>query len=176
VEPNRPGDAAPVAGIAIVSVGVLGAIAAVTLGGHQGTGAPVAGALPTLNAACNATSAILLVAGWRFVRAGRITAHRTCMLAALATSTLFLIGYLTHHASAGSVPFAGPLWLRPIYFATLIPHIVLSAIVLPLALTTVWHAARGQVATHRRLARWTLPLWLYVSASGVAIYWMLYRL
>ena len=89
---------------------------------------------------------------------------------------LFLIGYLVHHARVGSVPFEGTGLLRRVYFGLLVPHIVLSAVVLPLALATIWHGWHDNRAAHRRIARWTLPLWLYVSASGVAVYWMLYRM
>jgi putative membrane protein len=98
------------------------------------------------------------------------------MLTAFGLSALFLVGYLVHHAQVGSVPFAGTGVVRTFYFALLVPHIALSAVVLPLALTTIWHGWHGNVPAHRRIARWTLPLWLYVSVSGVAVYWMLYRL
>jgi putative membrane protein len=176
VNTNAAGDAPPRVAIALVSLAVLGAIAVVTRGGHDHAMGPVPGALPTMNAAANATATVLLVAGWVAIRRRRVAAHRACMIAALAASTVFLVGYVLHHARVGSVPFAGADWLRTVYFAVLVPHIVLSAVVLPLALTTVWFAWRGRFASHRRIARWTLPLWLYVSASGVGIYWMLYRL
>ncbi|HKY34094.1 MAG TPA: DUF420 domain-containing protein [Candidatus Polarisedimenticolia bacterium] len=132
--------------------------------------------LPTLNAALNAASAALLVAGWLFIRRRRIAAHRACMAAAFAVSTAFLISYLVYHYHAGSVPFPGAGAARRIYFAVLITHIVLAAAILPLALVTLWLALRERFAAHARLARWTLPLWLYVSVTGVVVYWMLYRL
>jgi putative membrane protein len=176
VNTHATSDAPPRTAIALVSLAVIGAVVVVTRGGHQHSAGPVPGVLPTMNAAANATSAILLTTGWIAIRRRLVRTHRACMLAALAASTLFLVGYLLHHARVGSVPFAGPASLRPFYFAVLIPHVVLSAVVLPLALTTVWWAWRGRFATHRRIARWTLPLWLYVSVSGVAVYWMLYRL
>lgn len=173
---NAAGDAPPKVAIALVSLAVLGVIAMLTRGGHAPHAGPVPGVLPTMNAAANATATVLLVAGWLAIRRRLVAVHRACMVAALGASTLFLAGYVLHHARVGSVPFAGPEWLRPVYLAVLVPHIVLSAIVLPLALTTVWFAWRGRFASHRRIARWTLPLWLYVSVSGVGIYWMLYRL
>ncbi len=173
---NAADETPPKVAIAIVSLVVLGVIAVVTRGGHDHATGPVPGALPTMNAAANATATVLLVAGWLAIRRRLVRAHRACMVAALAASTVFLVGYVLHHARVGSVPFAGPDALRPIYFAILVPHIVLSAVVLPLALTTVWWAWRGRFDRHRRIARWTLPLWLWVSVSGVAVYWMLYRL
>jgi putative membrane protein len=173
MEPNS-GPRAPRLAIAGVSAAVLGAIALVLWPshGHGTTTAP--GLIPSINAALNASSALLLVAGFRFVRRRQIAAHRACMLTAFGLSALFLVGYLVHHANVGSVPFAGTGVVRALYFGLLVPHIVLSAVVLPLALTTIWHGWQGNVPAHRRIARWTLPLWLYVSVSGVAVYWMLY--
>jgi putative membrane protein len=159
-----------------LSAAVFGAIALVLLPGHGHHTTSAPGIVPSVNAALNATSALLLVVGWRFVRRGEIARHRACMLTAFVLSALFLVGYLVHHARAGSVPFEGTGTLRRVYFGLLVPHIVLSAVVLPMALATIWHGWHGNVAAHRRIARWTLPLWLYVSASGVAVYWMLYRL
>lgn len=124
----------------------------------------------------NATSAVLLLAGYRLIRHGRRDAHRRTMLAALATSTLFLASYLTYHAQVGSVRFAGQGAVRRVYFALLISHTVLAAAIVPLVLVTVARARAARFEAHRRLARWTLPLWLWVSASGVVVYWMLYRL
>jgi len=132
--------------------------------------------LPTVNALLNATSAVLLSVGYVLIRNGKRAAHQTCMVTAFVVSSMFLITYLVHHAQVGNVPFAGPEWLRPIYLSVLIPHIVLSAVIVPMALITLTHAWRGRFAPHRRIARWTLPLWLYVSVSGVLVYWMLYRL
>ncbi|OGX37790.1 MAG: hypothetical protein A3C53_00825 [Omnitrophica WOR_2 bacterium RIFCSPHIGHO2_02_FULL_68_15] len=131
--------------------------------------------LPTLNAALNAASALLLMAGFGFIKAKRTAAHRGCMLAAFACSTLFLISYLTYHAQVGSVRFPGQGPVRPLYFAILGTHTVLAAAIVLMALRTLWLAARGRYETHRRWARVTLPLWLYVSVTGVVIYWLLYR-
>jgi putative membrane protein len=174
MEPNA-GPQAPRLAIAALSGFVFLAIALVLwpAPGHTGVHAP--GLIPSVNAALNATSAALLVTGFVFVRRGQVAAHQACMLTAFGLSALFLVGYLVHHARAGSVPFRGTGALRTLYFALLVPHIVLSAVVLPLALTTIWHGWHGNIASHRRIARWTLPLWLYVSVSGVAVYWMLYR-
>jgi putative membrane protein len=175
MEPN-PGPSAPRLAIAGLSAAVLGAITLVLWPSPDHTGAHAPGVIPSVNAALNATSAALLVAGFVFVRRGQVVAHRACMLTALGLSALFLVGYLFHHARTGSVPFGGTGALRALYFAILVPHIVLSAVVLPLALTTIWHGWHLNVPAHRRIARWTLPLWLYVSVSGVTVYWMLYRL
>jgi uncharacterized membrane protein YozB (DUF420 family) len=132
--------------------------------------------LPTLNAVLNGTGALLLVVGYVFIRRGRMPAHRFCMVSAFGVSTLFLISYLFYHYHAGSTAFGGQGWVRPLYFAMLISHIVLAALILPLALLTLYRAHRRQFARHRRLARITLPLWMYVSVTGVLIYWMLYHL
>jgi len=132
--------------------------------------------LPALNAALNALSGILLLLGYGFIRAGRERSHRVCMIAAFSTSTLFLVSYLTYHAIHGSTPFAGIGVIRTIYFSILISHTLLAAIVPPLAILTVVAALRDQRSRHRRLARWTLPIWLYVSVTGVTVYWLLYRL
>ena len=131
-------------------------------------------ALPTLNAILNATCALLLVAGFVLIRRRLITAHRACMGTAFAVSVAFLVSYLVYHAQVGSVAFRGQGWVRPLYFAILISHTVLAALVPPLAVTTVVLALRGKYVRHRRLARWTLPVWLYVSVTGVVVYWMLY--
>lgn len=130
--------------------------------------------LPTVNACLNGISAVLLVAGFACVRQSNIAAHRVCMLGAFTASSLFLVSYLVYHASAGSVRFTGIGWVRPVYFSLLVSHIVLSAIVLPLALTTIYRAWSGDFVRHRRIARWTLPVWLYVSVTGVVVYLMLY--
>jgi uncharacterized membrane protein YozB (DUF420 family) len=132
--------------------------------------------LPALNATLNATSAVLLTIGWRFIRSRRIAAHRRCMIAAFVTSSLFLISYVVYHAQVGSKPFPGTGILRSIYFAILIPHVVLAAAVPPLAIVTLARGLRRRDAAHRRLARWTLPIWLFVSVSGVIVYLMLYQL
>jgi uncharacterized membrane protein YozB (DUF420 family) len=132
--------------------------------------------LPTLNAVLNTASVILLVAGWTLVRRGRRDAHRVVMLGALATSAAFLASYLLYHFEAGSVRFAGRGPIRAVYFAVLLSHTVLAAAIVPLVLVTVARALRGRFPAHRALARYTLPLWLWVSASGVVVYWMLYRM
>ena len=132
--------------------------------------------LPTLNAALNATAALALLAGYAAIRRRRIGVHRACMLTAFGVSTLFLISYVVYHYSAGSRPFAGHGWIRPVYFALLVSHIALAAAIVPLALITIYRALSSQFGRHRRIARWTLPVWLYVSVTGVLVYWMLYHL
>jgi uncharacterized membrane protein YozB (DUF420 family) len=130
--------------------------------------------LPTVNASLNASATILLVAGWFFIRRRAISRHRACMIGACVVSTLFLASYLLYHANVGSVPYAGQGPLRTIYFVILITHIILAALILPLALITLSRALRGRFDRHRAIARWTLPIWLYVSVTGVVIYAMLY--
>jgi uncharacterized membrane protein YozB (DUF420 family) len=132
--------------------------------------------LPSLNAALNTTSAVLLLLGWLLIRSGRRDAHRRTMIAAFASSTLFLACYLVYHAQVGSVRFTGQGTVRSLYFALLLSHTVLAAAIVPLVLVTLSRGLGGRVEAHRRLARYTLPLWLWVSVSGVAVYWMLYRL
>jgi uncharacterized membrane protein YozB (DUF420 family) len=131
--------------------------------------------LPTLNAALNATSAVLLVTGWLLIRRGRREAHRRAMLAAVACSGLFLVSYLVYHAQVGSVRFQGQGTIRTVYFAILLTHTVLAAAILPLVLVTLVRAVQQRFDRHRRIARVTFPLWLYVSVTGVVIYVMLYR-
>ncbi len=132
--------------------------------------------LPTLNAVLNATSAVLLACGYRFIRRREIRAHRACMIAAFGVSVLFLISYLTYHYQVGSVRFPGTGWLRGIYLTILATHTVLAASVPPLAIITLSRAVGERFDKHRRLARWTLPIWMYVSVTGVIVYWMLYHL
>ncbi len=132
--------------------------------------------LPGINAFLNSASALFLVIGYLLIRRGRVSAHRVCMLSAFATSTLFLVSYLTYHYQVGSVPFEGRGWVRPLYFSILISHTVLAAAIVPLVLVTLVRALRGRFERHKRIARWTLPIWLYVSVTGVVVYWMLYRL
>jgi uncharacterized membrane protein YozB (DUF420 family) len=132
--------------------------------------------LPTLNATLNATSAVLLAAGYAAIRADKLAAHLALMLGACVASTVFLVSYLVYHAQVGSVPFQGTGWIRPVYFAILISHTVLAVAIVPLVLRTLWLAGWKRFAAHRALARWTLPLWFYVSVTGVIVYWMLYRL
>jgi uncharacterized membrane protein YozB (DUF420 family) len=132
--------------------------------------------LPTLNACLNATSAILLVLGWTFIRSRRIVAHRRTMTAAFVCSTVFLACYLYYHFHVGSVHFPGTGPARTLYFAILLTHTALAVTVAPLAITTIVLARRGRFERHRRLARVTLPIWLYVSVTGVVVYVMLYRM
>jgi uncharacterized membrane protein YozB (DUF420 family) len=132
--------------------------------------------LPALNASLNALASVFLVIGYVLIRRGRRDAHRRSMLLALTTSALFLVSYVIYHANAGSVPFRGTGVIRIVYFAILIPHIILAATILPLALVTAARGLRGDFGRHVRIARWTLPLWLYVSVTGVIVYLMLYRL
>jgi uncharacterized membrane protein YozB (DUF420 family) len=131
--------------------------------------------LPAVNATLNAIAAVLLLIGYREIRRGRMERHRAAMIAACATSTLFLISYLTYHAQAGSRPFTGQGPVRVLYFTILISHVVLAAAILPLALITLTRALRERFDRHAALARWTLPIWLYVSVTGVAVYFMLYH-
>lgn len=132
--------------------------------------------LPALNASLNGLAGVLLTAGYVMIRSRRIAAHRACMLGAFATSTLFLVSYVTYHANAGSRPFPGQGPIRVVYFTILITHVVLAAAILPLALVTLTRGLRGQYDRHIRIARWTLPIWLYVSVTGVVIYLMLYQM
>ena len=130
--------------------------------------------LPPLNAALNATAACFLTIGYVFIRSKNVGRHRTSMILAFVSSSAFLVSYLVYHYHVGSVAFTGQGWARPVYFFILITHIILAASILPLATVTLLRALRHDFARHRRIARWTLPLWLYVSATGVFIYWMLY--
>ena len=132
--------------------------------------------LPTLNAGLNALSAVLLALGWILIRTGRREAHKRAMLAALVCSSLFLASYLVYHAQVGSVRFRGQGAVRTVYFAILISHTILAVTVVPLALVTVVRALQARFDRHRRIARITLPIWGYVSVTGVIVYWMLYRL
>ena len=131
--------------------------------------------LPTLNASLNATSAVLLVTGYYFIRQQNISVHRLCMVSALIVSVLFLCSYLYYHAHAGSTRFMGVGWIRPVYFAILLSHTIFAAIVPLLAIVTLYRAVRQELDKHRRIARWTFPIWLYVSVTGVVIYWLLYH-
>jgi putative membrane protein len=132
--------------------------------------------LPALNATLNGVAGCLLAAGYIFIKQKRIAAHRACMLAAFTTSTLFLISYVVYHAQVGSRPFSGHGSIRVVYFAILITHIILAAAIVPMALITLRRGLKLDVKRHRRIARWTWPLWMYVSVTGVVIYVMLYRL
>lgn len=132
--------------------------------------------LPAVNATLNAISTVFLSVGWMFIKRGDRRRHRFCMIAAFVTSALFLTSYLVYHAKAGSVPFQGQGAIRLVYFAILITHIILAAVILPLALMTLSRALAQRFDRHRKIARWTLPIWLYVSVTGVVIYVMLYQM
>jgi len=132
--------------------------------------------LPALDATLNATSAVLLLIGYVLIRRGLWRAHRVAMLAACTTSVLFLVSYLTYHAHAGSKHFTGIGWIRPVYFTILLTHTILAVAIVPLVLVTLVRALRARYDRHRAIARWTLPIWMYVSITGVVVYWMLYRL
>jgi uncharacterized membrane protein YozB (DUF420 family) len=125
---------------------------------------------PVINASLNGASTVLLLVGHRFIKKGRMPAHRATMITAVVTSTLFLISYLYYHYHVGSVRFQGTGWSRPVYFTILISHVVLAAAIVPLT-----RALRGRFDRHRAIARWTYPLWLYVSVTGVIVYFMLYH-
>jgi len=129
-----------------------------------------------LNATLNASSAVLLSTGYWMIRRGRVLAHKSCMGLAFLSSTAFLVSYLLYHARVGSVAFRGQGWIRPVYFALLASHTILAAAIVPLAVITLSRALREQFDRHKRIARWTLPLWLYVSVTGVVIYFLLYHL
>ena len=132
--------------------------------------------LPTINAVLNATSALLLVTGYLCIRRRNVVAHKACMVSALLVSTAFLVSYLTYHYQVGSVRFGGRGWVRAVYFSILVSHTILAVLILPLALVTLSRALAARFDKHVRIARWTLPLWLYVSVTGVVVYWMLYHL
>ena len=131
--------------------------------------------LPAVNATLNATSGILLVIGWILILKRRIDLHKRVMLSACVTSSIFLISYLVYHFFAGATRFAGTGAVRTVYFTILITHTILAVVVLPLVIASVWNALRRRYPQHRRVARWTLPVWLYVSVTGVLVYFFLYH-
>ncbi len=133
-------------------------------------------ALPAVNAALNGTCTLLLTLGYFFIRRRKIIAHKACMGSAFVTSILFLVSYLTYHYHVGSRPFGGQGAIRVVYFTILISHTILAVAIVPLALVTVYRALKERFDRHVRIARWTLPLWLYVSITGVIVYLMLYHL
>jgi uncharacterized membrane protein YozB (DUF420 family) len=133
-------------------------------------------ALPAVNAVLNATCAVLLVIGYVLIRRGHRQQHRAVMLTAFGTSVLFLISYLTYHAHAGSKHFPGLGTARVVYFTILLTHTVLAAAIVPLAIVTLSRGLSAKYDRHRAIARWTLPIWLYVSVTGVVVYWMLYQM
>lgn len=134
--------------------------------------------LPAVNASLNAASAVALLAGWRCIRAKRVVAHRACMLTAVALSTAFLACYVTYHVQKDGVVTRFPVggWPKALYYSVLFTHVPLAATLLPCIVVVLVHAFRGNFEKHRRLVRWVFPLWLYVSVTGVAVYWMLYRI
>jgi len=132
--------------------------------------------LPAVNATLNAISGVLLLIGYFLIRARRIELHRRFMIAAFVASSLFLVSYVVYHAQVGSVRFTRQGFVRPLYFTILITHVSLAAAVLPLAILTLSRGLQAKYARHRVIARWTFPIWLYVSVTGVVVYWMLYRL
>ncbi len=131
--------------------------------------------LPAVNASLNALSGVLLVIGFTLIHNKRIEAHRRVMIAAFATSSLFLICYVVYHAQVGSVPFTRQGFVRPLYFTILITHVALAFAVVPLAIITLSNGLRGRYPQHRRIAKWTLPIWFYVSVTGVLVYVLLYQ-
>jgi uncharacterized membrane protein YozB (DUF420 family) len=130
--------------------------------------------LPAVNASLNATCTVLLLLVYIFIRRRKIAYHRACMLAAFACSTVFLVLYLYFHFHAGVIRFGGQGWIRPVYFGLLLTHTTLAVVIVPLVLITLSRALQERFIKHRAIARWTLPLWLYVSVTGVIVYWMLY--
>ena len=130
---------------------------------------------PAINATLNGTSAVLLIVGRNLIKRGRMAAHRAVMITALVSSTLFLISYIYYHAHVGSVHFQGQGWSRPVYFTILTSHTILAVVIVPMVIITLSRALRRRFDRHRAIARWTFPLWLYVSITGVIVYFMLYH-
>lgn len=161
--------------IGVLSLLVLGVVGALTLGPTGGRGTVDVSALPAVNATLNGTAALLLAVGFVLIRRRLVRAHLVAMTGAFSMSTLFLVSYVVYHYHAGSRPFTGQGIIRPVYFFLLLTHIVLAAFIVPLALTTLYRAWRGEFTRHMRVARWTLPIWLYVSVTGVLVYWLLYH-
>ncbi len=163
--------------IAVLSIGVtLAVLAAMAIGPTARAASEGPSLLARLNVVLNASAGVFLILGFAFVRSGKIVQHRRCMLTAFGLSCAFLVSYLLHHAQVGSVPFRGTGVLRSVYFAILVPHILLAGAIVPLALFTLYRGWTGRIDAHRRIARYTLPLWLYVSLSGVTVYALLYHL
>ncbi len=130
---------------------------------------------PALNATLNGTSAALLLTGRALIMRGKVAAHRACMIAAVTASALFLGCYVFFHYHAGNILFLGQGWVRPVYFSILISHVVMAIVIVPLAVITLTRGLGGRYPQHRAIARWTWPLWMYVSVTGVIVYFMLYR-
>ena len=170
-------DRVALSGIGLVSLLVVVAVGVLLVGRQsQAVAVQRVAALPAINAVLNGTSAALLTAGYCFIRRRKVTVHLTCMLTAFGVSCLFLVSYVIYHYHAGSKHFGGQGWIRGVYYPLLISHLSLAALIVPLALTTIYRAWGGQLVRHMRVARWTLPVWLYVSVTGVIVYWMLYHL
>jgi len=131
--------------------------------------------LPAVNASLNGVCAVLLATGYTLIRRRKIAAHKACMASAVACSALFLASYIDFHLHAGVIRFGGHGWIRPVYFTLLISHTILAVVIIPLILVTLWRALHERFERHRAIARWTLPLWMYVSVTGVVIYFLLYR-
>jgi uncharacterized membrane protein YozB (DUF420 family) len=129
-----------------------------------------------LNASLNGTSGVLLLAGFTMIRQGRVQAHKRCMISAFIVSSVFLVSYVIYHIRVGNILFQGQGWIRPVYFTILISHVLLAIAIVPLAIVTLSRALKEKFDRHRRIARWTFPLWLYVSVTGVVVYLMLYQL
>lgn len=129
-----------------------------------------------LNASLNGTSGVLLLAGFTMIRQGRVQAHKRCMISAFIVSSVFLVSYVIYHIRVGDILFQGQGWIRPVYFTILISHVLLAIAIVPLAIITLSRALKEKFDRHRRIARWTFPLWLYVSVTGVVVYLMLYQL
>ena len=132
--------------------------------------------LPAVNAALNTLSTIFLTCGYVFIRRQRQVAHRNCMIGAVFSSALFLTCYLIYHYNAGRTVFRDPAWFRPIYLTILLTHTILAVVIVPMVLTTLYRAARRQFDRHKKIARWTWPIWMYVSITGVIIYFLLYHI
>lgn len=132
--------------------------------------------LPSVNATLNLISSLFLLLGYIYVKRGKPEVHKKLMIGALVSSALFLICYLVYHYAVGSVPYAKQDWTRPVYFAILIPHVILAAVMVPFILLAVWHAFRGNFVKHTRITKWLWPVWMFVSVSGVVVYLMLYQL
>lgn len=163
----------PLLGIGALSAAAFGFLIWLIYFNEGGASPDAVAYLPAVNATFNGLSSALLIAGFVKIRHGEIDAHRRFMTSAFVSSTLFLIGYVIYHALHGDTPFQGQGWIRPVYFFILVSHIVLSAVALPLVLTSFYLSLSGRFAPHKRVSRWTLPLWLYVSVTGVLVFAML---
>jgi putative membrane protein len=161
--------------IALISAGVFVAVFLATrVNPSPALAASSPSLLARINVVLNASSGVCLLLGYVCIRRRKVAQHRACMLSAFGLSSTFLVTYLLHHAQVGSVPYRGTGWLRPLYYSILLPHVLLAGLIVPLALFTVYRAWTGNLGGHRRIARYTLPLWLFVSVSGVVVFAMLY--